>query len=165
MVFIGCIAWGMSFAACGVAGWEKDGVQVRVHVESSLYTYTLTNRAASPIIGFEVGQYHTYDYQTPPGWSWQTKAQRVNVIAQDASRAVLTGQSVELSMRVTSDGAVLGTTQAKVILANGRTVDFERMWAPQAPPFYDLYLVPAVLILIIIFHAYLVRRYRRDNIR
>jgi len=142
------------------ARFEREGVQIVASVAGARYTYEVTNRNTSPIVRFEIGQLHIFNPQTPEGWQAEEKANRFLAWTDDVSQGIQPGQSKSFLMSVSSAGAVLGTSPAEVVLADGRSVVIGQVWTSRLPPRSSTLLLSGVLAAIILLHTLWILRRR-----
>ena len=50
------------------ARFEGQQAAVEVNIESSLYTYQVTNLSSEPIVAFEMPEHVSYNFKAPEGW-------------------------------------------------------------------------------------------------
>jgi hypothetical protein len=145
-------------ASAGSVEYEKDGARIRVTVEGSQYKYEVSNAGAASIARFEAGHHNTYNHQVSDGWKFAVDPAKVSVSPADGARAIDQRRTMTLSMRVTSEGAVLGRSSARVELDDGRVIEFEGVWAPQLEPRRTVFLVPITIVCIILAHTWMLAR-------
>jgi hypothetical protein len=145
---------------------ETGDVHIHVNVGSNIYTYTVTNLAASPIVEFEVEPYHAYNFAAPEGWDIEHSEDIFHAKAGNTGPAIRTGEGAEFSLRMSSAGAVLGYAPVKVRFQSGKTVTVPDVWAPVPEPRGYTYLIAVVILAIMLLHTAVVvykkRRARGD---
>lgn len=142
--------------------YQMDSVQLVVHIQSNLYTYTITNHGESPIVAFEIPLYATYNFTAPPDWQISNPAGTFKAWTDDPLRGIEPTKSGRFSMRVSSKGATLGDVTAKVRFQDGREVSLPKVWAPVAESRWYYILIVGVLIVIFLLH-YVILRYRKHR--
>ena len=149
-------------ALAGVSGnsadFQNDRVSLHVEVASSVYTYTVTNLSAEPVVRFEIAQHATYDLTAPRGWQTDGSSGRFRAWPVSAIDAIGPNQEGRFSMRVSSRGAVLGAVPATVRFGSGETIEFAGVWAPIREPRSYLVLVVSVFAAVVVLHSALVIR-------
>jgi len=144
------------------AEFETDHVRIRVTIKSNIYTYEVTNLSESPIVHFEVKRYAAYNFIVPEGWQEESSSDIFRASTSNSQTAILSNETAEFSLRVSSAGAVLGTTPAKVQFQSGKTSTVPGVWAPVAEPRSYGALVAGLITAIVLLHtAFLVYRNRR----
>ena len=68
--FAALLASAMSLTPAAV---EKDGVRIEVSIDAHIYTWTVTNLDAPPIMSFEFEYAHTYNPHAPMGWKLEMR--------------------------------------------------------------------------------------------
>ena len=148
----------------GQAEFKTDDVHICVNIQSSIYTYKVTNLATSPIVRFEVKQHAAYNFIVPNGWQKEISAGVFRAWANDPQAAIQSKKTAEFSLRVSSKGAVLGREPAKVGFQSGKTIAVSGVWVPVPEPRSYIALVAAAILIILLVHtAVLVSRDRREG--
>ncbi len=140
----------------------SDDASITADVHSNIYTYTVSNLSSSPITAFDVGQHAAYNFETPEGWQIDSSGETFRAWTEIPAKGIAPGQTGELSMRVSSKGAVLGRAAARVKFESGQTAELADVWAPAAEPRSYIALVAGGMLLIVLAHsAIIVARDRR----
>lgn len=138
--------------------FDKDSVSVQVAIVGSEYTYHVRNHGVSPLVRFEIGQKRTYDLEAPQ--QWQVRATEDSFVAWTDRReqGIMPGQTGRFSMRVSSAGAVLGESPARITLADGSQVVVNGVWSPWSIPRRSTALLAGVIVAILLAHGYVLWR-------
>jgi len=142
-----------SSAEPAAAEFEQSGVRVRVTVKVGQYYYDVTNSQTAPITRFEISQLHTYKHQSPMGWQTQGTDDRFMAWTDEPIQGIQPGNSGRFSMCVGSGGAVLGQSPARVVLADGRTIEVPGVWCPQPRSFRSAAVLTVLLAGVVLAHA------------
>ena len=146
----------------GQAEFKADCVRICVNVQSNIYTYKVTNLSTSPIVRFEVKQHVSYNFIVPEGWQHEISSGVLQAWTSNRQMAIQPDRTAEFSLRVSSRGAVLGRTPAKVQFQSGETITVPGVWAPTPEPrSYIALVVGLVLILLLLHTTALVYKSRR----
>jgi len=137
---------------------EQDGVRIRADVQSSIYTWQVTNVSAPPITHFEIGQHHGYYFVGPKGWQVDADGRTFRAWTGDRLRALYPGGTGTFSLRMSSGGAVLGPVQAEVGFGSTEPVVFDGVWGTAAEPSRVVSLVAFVLLAVTVGHTMLLAR-------
>ena len=137
---------------------EKDGVRLHVELNSSRYVWWVTNLKTEPIVRFEVGQHHAYDFAAPNGWEVESPMPDdvFQARATDQRHGIGHRQTGEFSLRASSKGSVLGAVDATIFFASGESVTLHEVWAPVPESRSATYLVLGTLVLVVVVHTLLV---------
>jgi hypothetical protein len=142
--------------------FKADRVNIRVSIDSSIYTYRVENHGVSPIIEFQIGQHVSYDFIAPDGWKKDGSAGHFRAWTDDSQSAIKPGKIGQFSLRVSSKGAVLGFSPALIRFESGETVTVQGVWASAAEPKNYVALI-VCLFLAVIFVNTTVLLYRDKN--
>jgi hypothetical protein len=142
---------------------EQGGIRIRADVQSSIYTWQVTNVSAPPITRFEIGQHHGYFFVGPKGWEVDADDHTFRAWTRDRLRALYPGRTGTFSLRMTSGGAVLGPVRAELGFGSAEPVVFEGVWGTAAEPRRVVSLVALVLLAAMVGHTMLLAR--RDRAR
>jgi len=143
---------------------EKDGVRIEVSIQAHIYTWTVTNLDAPPIMSFQSELSQTYNTHAPDGWELEDVEGRVRAWTDDPRQAIHRGESESFDSRVTSSGAMLGTVPATVGFGPDRDpIVFEKVWGPVAKTPRIGALVAVVIAVIALAHAMLLARRARKK--
>lgn len=144
--------------ASGTAEFEQGGVRIIVAIKGNLYLYEVMNFNAQPISRFEIGRHHTYNERVPEHWNLDCSSDRFIAWTEDGIHAIGPLESKKFEMRTTSAGAVLGTSPAIVRPGKGAPIVMKEVWAPQSEPRQTVLLVPAMVTVITVMHAFFLAR-------
>jgi hypothetical protein len=144
---------------------EKDGVRLHAALGSSLYEWEVTNLRSEPIVRFEIGQHHAYDFAAPEGWEVASPMPDgvFQAWAIDEHGGIERGQTGRFSLRASSKGSVLGAVDAKVFFTSGDSVTLPEVWGPVPESRGAIYLVGGALALIVVVHTLLLARRNRSG--
>ncbi len=149
---------------CGQAEFKTDEVCIGVGIQSNIYTYKLTNLSTVPIVSLEVKQHAAYNFLVPEGWQKEVSKDTFRAWTDNPQTAIKANQTVEFSMRVSSQGAVLGGRTAKVQFQIGKAVTIPNVWVPVPEPRSYIALVVGIIAVILLLHvAILARREHRKE--
>jgi hypothetical protein len=155
---------GTLYAVPASAEFEKDGVSISVTVRSSIYTYKVTNHDSEPIVGFEIGQHAAYNFVAPDIWKVESTDKIFRAWTDKTWASIDPNQTNEFSMRVSSKGAVLGTSPVKIQFQSGKVVLLDNVWTPVKEPRSYVYLVAGVVFVLVAGHSiFVVYRKRRPQ--
>ena len=114
---------------------EKDGVRIEASVRAHIYTWTVTNIDAPPIVSFECGPKNTYNPHGPEGWEIEESNSRYYAWTDSTHKAIRPERFGAFDARVSSSGAVLGTVSATIGFGpDHEPLVFEEIWGPVAKP-------------------------------
>ncbi len=142
---------------------ETGGVRIRADVQSSIYTWQVTNVSAPPITRFQIGQHHGYYFVGPKGWQVDADDRTFRAWTGDTLRALYPGRTGTFSLRMSSGGAILGPVRAEVGFGSAEPVVFDGVWSTAAEPGRVVSLVAIVLLAVMVGHTMLLAR--RDRVR
>lgn len=144
------------------AHFESNQVDICVNVHSNIYTYKVTNLGSKSIVGFEIKKYASYNFMVPDGWQMDTSSGLFHAWTTDAQTAITKNKTAEFSLRVSSKGAVLGVSAARVQLQSGQTVIVPGVWGPVPEPRSYIVLIGGLILLILLLHTVILTcRHRR----
>lgn len=159
-----CLILAFIGAMPGQAEFKTDQVNIRVNIQSSVYTYEVTNISSSDIVSFELDQYACYNFTAPDGWEIDLVSGVFKAWAGNAQTAIGPKKTGKFSLRVSSSGAVLGRGLVKLKLQSGETVTVAGVWAPVREPRSYMVLVASMVLLVLIGHTCILsRRDRRKK--
>ena len=157
--FAALLASAMSLTPATV---EQDGVRIEVSIDAHIYTWTVTNLDAPPIMSFEFEYVHIYNPHAPMGWNLEDEGGRIRAWTEAERWAIDRGESASFDVRVTSTGAMLGTVPAIVGFGSDHpAVEFEKVWGPVRKSPGIIALVAALVAGIGLMHALLLARRER----
>ena len=150
-----------------LAGSElhHDGIQVRVEVVAQIYTWTVRNENAEPIMSFAIDTYNSYNHQAPEGWEVTAEDDHFRAWTNERHRAIQPHRSAEFSARVSSYGAVLGEEVLSLGTGGGDPTPIGKVWAPVGRPLSQYILIPGMIVLIALLHLLLLARSSRSRPR
>lgn len=143
------------------AVFEGQSARIRVEVVGGQYTYSVTNLDNVPIVRFEIGQRRSYKPEGPRGWQAELSKDAFVARAADAAGGILPKWSGSFRMRVSSAGAVLGESTARVVFSDGRQLSIPSVWSPRAPSRLSVLFPSLVAAAVILIHGLWVYRQRR----
>ena len=143
--------------------FENSQVNITVNVQSNIYTYKIKNLTADPVVGFEINEHVSYNFKAPQGWQIDTTSGLFRTWTTEPSTAIAKGQTAEFSLRVSSKGAVLGSTNAKIELLSGKSIVIKDVWTPVPQPRSYFFLIAGVFLLILLLHIFVVARKHRKK--
>jgi hypothetical protein len=149
--------------APGQAEFQTEEVIIRVNINSSIYTYKVTNLGMSPIVSFSILQHASYNFNAPDGWEKQVLAGQFRAWTNNSQMAIQPKETAEFSMRVSSKGAVLGKAPAIIQFQSGQTATVPGVWVPTHEPRSYIVLIAFVVLLIIILHTSVLARRNRQK--
>jgi hypothetical protein len=114
-----------------VATYEQDGIRIDVEVEAQVYTWTITNVDAPPIMSFEIDRGTTYPPLLPDGWQFEETFRHLRAWSENGATAIDRRDSAEITYRTTSVGSVLGLSPVTIGFGPEQpAVVFPGVWAP-----------------------------------
>jgi len=137
----------------GYAEFKRDQVCIRVKIRSNIYTYEVTNLGTSAIDGFEVKQHAAYNFTGPDGWEEEIYPDKFRAMTNNPRTAIGPNTTAKFSMRVSSEGAVLGLGSAKLHLKSGRNVTVPNLWVSAPEPKSYVALVAGLIGFILLLHT------------
>ena len=161
-----CLVIALTGLASNQAEFKTDHVRISVDIHSNIYTYRVTNLGTNPIVHFEVRQHAAYDFIAPEGWQKEVSSSVFRAWTSNPETAIHSRETARFSLRVSSKGAVLGRTLAKVRLQSGETVTLSGVWTPVPEPCSYIALVAGLVLVVLLLHtgvlAYRDRRARKS---
>ena len=144
--------------------FKADRANIRVRVDSSIYTYRIENHGVSPIIEFQIGQHVSYDFIAPDGWKKDGLSEHFRAWTDDSQSAIKPGKIGQFSLRVSSKGAVLGFSPALIRFESGETVTVPEVWSPVAESKKYITLIICLFLAVIFVNtAVLLYRDKKRN--
>ena len=143
--------------------FQTKEVSINVDISSNIYTYEVTNLSTDKIVGFEVGYHAAYNFQVPTGWHEQTGGGIFKAWTEEPDAGIAQNETAEFSDRVSSQGAVLGSSAVKVHFQSGKTVIVPDVWAPVHEPRSYIFLVATVIICIMCLHTAVIVYRKKQN--
>lgn len=164
IVVVICVVVNTSFAvkrqivdsSSNQAEFKNEQACISVNIWSNIYTYKLTNLSKSPIIGFEVGQHASYNFEVPEGWKMDISPEIFQTWTENSKMGIAPKKTAEFSLRVSSVGAVLGLVPAKIKLQSGETITIPAVWSPVPEPKSYIILVSGLILFIVLLHSAIV---------
>ena len=147
--------------AANQAEFENDRARVVVSIKSNIYTYDVTNLGESEITGFEVTQHAAYNFKAPEGWEIDVSKDLFKASVDAPAAGIQPGRTGRFSMRVSSEGAVLGRGKVKLTAESGEAVLLEDVLAPVGEPSSHVFIVAAAILFIVVGHSVLLALRRR----
>ncbi|UCG46312.1 MAG: hypothetical protein JSU94_12485 [Phycisphaerales bacterium] len=150
--------------AANQAEFENDRARIVVSIQSNIYTYDVTNLGESEITGFEVTQHAAYNFKAPEGWQIDISKHLFKATADAPPAGIQPGRTGRFSMRVSSEGAVLGRGTVKLIAESGEAALLEDVLVPVGEPSSHVLIVAAAILFIVVGHSvFLALRKRRAH--
>jgi hypothetical protein len=143
--------------------FQTEEVSIKVDIQSSIYTYEVTNLSTDKIVGFEVRFHAAYNFKVPVGWHEQVTGGIFKAWTDDAYAGISQNQTAQFSDRVSSQGAVLGSSPVKVHFQSGKTVIVPDVWAPVHEPQSYIFLIAAAIICIMCLHTAVIIYRKKHN--
>jgi hypothetical protein len=140
------------YATVGNAVFENDKVSISVTIHSSIYEYEVANHGSEPIVGFEIRHHAAYNFLAPDMWEVESTNEIFRARTAKTWTSISPGQTKGFSLRVSSKGAVLGTSPVKIQFQSGKTVLVDGVWAPVKEPRSYTYLVAGVIFVLAAGH-------------
>lgn len=144
--------------APGQAVFKSQEATIGVDIQSSVYTYKLTNLGTERIVGFETGQSATYNFIVPEGWEKEVTGGIFKSYATRPVYGIEQNRTAEFSQRVSSKGAILGKKDAKIIFESGNATIIPDVWAPVVEPKSYIALVAGLILTVIVVQTLIVTR-------
>jgi len=153
-------------AVCDLGEFKTDKVSISVNIQSSIYTYQVTNLNTSPLVSFEIPEHAAYNFMAPQDWKAEESEGIFKAWTDDFLQGIRPGEKGEFSLRVSSKGAVLGQVPAVIQFHSGESITIPAVWAPVAEPRSYILLVGGVVLAIFVFHTWIIasRRYKVKRI-
>ncbi len=144
--------------------FQTEEVSIDVDISSNIYTYEVTNLSTDKIVGFEVGYHAAYNFKVPRGWHEKIGGGIFKAWTDEASAGISQNETAQFSDRVSSQGAVLGSSAVQVHFQSGKTVIVPDVWVSTAEPKSYIALIAVLLLLVVLLHSAMIfRKNRRDN--
>ena len=144
--------------------FQTEEVSIDVDINSNIYTYDVTNLSTDKIVGFEVGYHAAYNFKVPAGWHEQIGGGIFKAWTDDTSAGIAQNETAQFSDRVSSQGAVLGSSAVKVHFQSGKTVIVPDVWVSIAEPKSYIALISVLLLSVVLLHSAMIfRKNRRNN--
>jgi len=151
------------YATPGSAVFENDKVSISVTIHSGIYKYEVTNRDSEPIVGFEICHHSAYNFLAPNKWEVENTDKIFRARTDDAWESIDPNDTKKFSLRVSSKGAVLGTSPVKIQFQSGKIVTLDGVWAPIKEPRSYVYLVAGVIFVLMAGHSIFVVHKKRKS--
>lgn len=156
-----CLVFAFIGAVPGQAVFKTDHVHVCVNIQSSVYTYKLTNLTSSPIVGFEVKQHAGHGFKVPKDWQQEISQANFKAWTSIPRTGIHKNSTAEFSFNVSTKGAVLGRSPVKVLFKSGESVTLFDVWASSKEPPNYIALVAGLILVILLLHSVIVARKNR----
>ncbi len=137
---------------------KEQNVQLDVDVQSSVYHYTVSNKGNDPIIGFEMNEWKTYNFQVPTGWAIESHSKVLIAKSTNSSNEIKMFSKGNFSVRVSSQGATLGKTSIKLHLKSGNMITIPNVAAPVKEPSHYRIVIILTILAILIIHTVLKKK-------
>ena len=145
------------------AEFKNDKASVVVDVSSNIYRYTVSNNTADPVVGFEIAEHACYNFQPPDRWESDTSGGIFKCWTEDSFFAITPNNTGKFSLRVSSNGAVLGTATTLLKFQSGAAASIPGVWAPVREPKSSGLFVAAAMLVIIAAHILILTLRDRRN--
>ncbi|MCD6392671.1 MAG: hypothetical protein J7M40_04105 [Planctomycetes bacterium] len=145
------------------AQFTNDKASVVVNVSSNIYTYTVSNNTTDPVVGFEIAEHACYNFKTPERWESDTSGGTFKCWTEDSFFAITPNKAGKFSLRVSSNGAVLGTATVRLKFQSGAAASIPGVWAPVREPETSAIFVAAAMLVIIAAHILILTLRDRRN--
>lgn len=145
------------------AQFTNDKASVAVDVSSNIYTYTVSNNTDDPVVGFEIAEHACYNFRTPQRWESDTSGGMFKCWTEDSLFAITPNNTGKFSLRVSSNGAVLGTAPVLLKFQSGAAATIPGVWAPVREPKSSALIVAAAMLVIIAAHILILTLRDRRN--
>jgi hypothetical protein len=145
------------------AEFTNDKASVAVDVSSNIYTYTVSNNTADPVVGFEIAEHACYNFKAPERWESDTSGGMFKCWTEDSFFAITPNNTGEFSLRVSSNGAVLGTATVLLKFQSGAGASIPGVWAPVREPKSSALFVAAAMLVIMAVHILILTLRDRRN--
>lgn len=133
---------------------RQDDITIDVGIESSNYTYKITNQGDDPITAVEFRPHAAHLFGAPADWNKEQEPGVFRARAPKPDDYLSQGQTGTFTLRVSSRGAILGSMPVTVQTASGRTIALKGVWGPVPESRIYIGAVAATLALLIIWHGY-----------
>ena len=133
-----------------------SNVLVRVTIHSNIYTYEVNNLSDSPLTSFKIKQHAAYNFQAPANWEMDTNSNYFYAWTNNDLAKIYKNQTANFSMRVSSQGAVLGSQPLELKSESGRMFIISNVWTPVKEPKSYLILIVFVTIGIMLSQTFIV---------
>jgi hypothetical protein len=154
---------GLLYATPGNAVFESNQVSISVTLNSSYYKYEITNHNSEPIVGFEICHHAAYNFIAPAMWEVESTNEIFRARTDKTWSSINTNETKMFSLRVSSTGAVLGTSPVKIQFQSGKTVLLNNVWAPVKEPGSYVYFVAGIIFVLVTGHSILVTHKKRKS--
>ena len=158
-----CILIALAGISGNDADFKNDRVSIHVKIASNVYTYRVTNLSTEPIVSFEVEQHAAYNFKIPDGWQKNESPDIFRAWTENPEIGIALNDTATFSLRVSSEGAVLGFGHASVGFRSGQTSELAKVWTPVKEPLSYIMLVAGVFLVIIVVQSAIVIRKRRQT--
>lgn len=146
------------------AEFTTDRVHVRVDIQSSVYTYKVTNLTSSPIVGFEVKQHAGHSFIVPRDWQQENSRANFKAWTSMPQAGIQTKKTADFAFNVSTKGAVLGRSPVKVLFQSGESATVFDVWSSSREPSSYVTLVAGSIFAVLLLHfAVVVRKKHREK--
>ncbi len=160
---LSCVVVLFLAAVSDLGEFQTDKVSISVNIQSSIYTYQITNRNTSPMVSFEIPEHAAYNFIAPKDWKAEESEGIFKAWTDDFLQGIRSGEKEDFSMRVSSKGAVLGQVPAVIRFHSGESITVPAVWAPVAESRSYIFLVGGVILAIFVFHIWIIAAKQRKN--
>jgi len=157
---LACILIALAGVSGNGADFKNDCVSIHVEIASNVYTYRVTNLGTEPIVSFEVEQHASYNFKAPDGWQKNKSPSLFRAWTENSAIGIAPNDTATFSLRVSSEGAVLGSGRVSVGFRSGQTSELAKVWTPVKEPLSYIMLVAGVFLAIIVMQSAIVIRKR-----
>jgi len=155
---------------------EEGGIRIETSIRGQIYTWTVTNIDAPPIVSIEIEQSKSYNPLAPVDWTAEIfEGGAYRAWTKNPKRAIRRGRSDSFSVRVGSIRAVPGLVSATVGFDSRpfdnegvgtagddpKAVHFASMWGTVKPAPWPGLTIATTLVVIALLHATLLSRRER----
>lgn len=133
---------------------EQEGVRVETAIQAQVFTWTVTNVDAPPIMSVEIPLYRTYNEFAPDGWNLAVETDSMRAWTEQLSGAIDPGQSKTFSARGGSRSGVLGERTLTIGFdGDVAPARIPGVWGPVPQPLSLMAAVAATVAGLALVHA------------
>ena len=145
------------------AEFKTDKASVQVSIDSSVYTYKVTNLQESPIVSFKINHRNSYAFTPPQGWTRESMPSTFYAETNEPDKSIGFEKTSEFTVRVSSRGAILGKTKLELRTKSGEIITIPAVWAPTAEPAGYPAAVAGTVIAILLFQVLIIRLRKKQK--
>lgn len=145
------------------AEFKTDQVHIIVSVQSSIYTYKVSNRGPAAIVEFKVETPAAFAIIPPEWWEKELSEDALRAYTNDPEAAIEPNETAEFALLAIGRGSVLGRAPIKLRFQPDRMHIVAGVWAPVLEPKSYTALVTGLLLFIVLAHTVII--VRRDKRR